>query len=108
MQLSKKKNTIILKGMASNVVDEAIVVLKPNIKLKQLSEKSRDGDYWIEQNRKMIVLKEAENTINTYMKKLEKENIKCNDKTLRLKYNFLKVCNIMLVLTIVTIALVVM
>ena len=35
MQLSKMKNIIVLKGMASNVVDEAIVVLKPNVKIKQ-------------------------------------------------------------------------
>ena len=41
MQLSKKKNTIVLKGMASNVVDEAIVVLKPNVKLHQNEYNSR-------------------------------------------------------------------
>lgn len=108
MQLSKKKNTIVLKGMASNVVDEAIVVLKPNIKFKQSSEKSNGEDYWLEKDKKMVVLKEAENTINIYLKKLEKENKKSNDKKLILKYNFLKACNIMLIFTILTIALVLM
>ena len=31
MENNKIKNTIVLRGMASNVVDEAIVILKPNI-----------------------------------------------------------------------------
>ena len=57
-------------------------------------------------NKKMIVLKEAENTINTYMKKIEKENIKKVDRNFRLKYNFLKVCNIMLIFSIIIITLV--
>ena len=35
MQNKRLKNTIVLKGMASNIVEEAIVILKPNIKLKQ-------------------------------------------------------------------------
>ena len=30
--MNKLKNIIVLKGMSSNVVDEAIVILKPNIK----------------------------------------------------------------------------
>lgn len=108
MQLSKKKNTIVLKGMASNVVDEAIVVLKPNVKLKQNEYKTKGKSYAGDKNKKMIVLKEAENTINMYMKKLEKENKRSADRVFRVKYRFLKVCNIMLIFAIVTIALVLM
>ena len=108
MQLSKKKNTIILKGLASNVVDEAIVVLKPNIKLRKSEYKSKGKCSKDISKKKMIVLKEAENTINMYMKKLEKENKKSIDRIFKVKYKFLKVCNIILILTIVTIALVLM
>lgn len=108
MQLSKKKNTIVLKGMASNVIDEAIVVLKPNVKLKQSEYRTKGKSYIGDKNKKMIVLKEAENTINMYMKKLEKESRKDFDRNFKLKYKFLKVCNIMLILTIVTIVLVLM
>ena len=108
MQLSKKKNTIVLKGMASNVIDEAIVVLKPNIKLRQNEYRAKGKSYVEDKNKKMIVLKEAENTINMYMKKLEKESRKNFDRNFKFKYNFLKVCNIILILTIVTIALLLM
>ena len=106
MQLSKKKNTIVLKGMASNVVDEAIVVLKPNVKLKQNEYRVEGKTY--KDNKNIIVLKEAENTINMYMKKLEQESRKKLDTNFKLRYKFLKVCNIMLILTIVTIVLVLM
>ena len=34
MQNSRLKNSIVLRGMASNIVDEAIVILKPNVKIK--------------------------------------------------------------------------
>ena len=46
MQNKKLKNTIVLKGMASNIVEEAIVVLKPNVKLKQKE--------FVEKRRKML------------------------------------------------------
>jgi len=71
MQLSKMKNIIVLRGMSSNVVDEAIVVLKPNIKLKQSEYNSKGKMTSIDKNKKMIVTKEAENTINLYIKKLQ-------------------------------------
>lgn len=103
MQLSKKKNTIVLKGMASNVVDEAIVVLKPNVKLKQNEYRVEGKNYT--DNKNIIVLKEAENTINMYIKKLEKDSKGNIDRNFRLKYNFLKACNIILVFSIVTIIL---
>lgn len=106
MQLSKKKNTIVLKGMASNVVDEAIVVLKPNVKLKQSEYNTKRKVSDNDKNKKMILLKEAENTINVYVKKLEKENRKTLDRSFRLKYKFLQICNIMLIITIVTISIV--
>lgn len=101
MQLSKMKNIIVLKGMSSNVVEEAIVVLKPNVKLKQSEYNMKRKGSSNDKNKKMIVTKEAENTINAYVKKLQRESkIKEND-TLKMKYKFLQICNIALILTII-------
>lgn len=101
MQLSKMKNIIVLRGMSSNVVDEAIVVLKPNIKLKQSEYNSKGKMTSIDKNKKMIVTKEAENTINLYIKKLQKDSkMQINDQ-LKMKYKFLQICNIALVCTII-------
>ena len=106
MQLSKMKNIIVLRGMSSNVVDEAIVVLKPNVKLKQSEYKHKGKMASIDKNKKMIVTKEAENTINLYIKKLQKDcKTQVNDQ-LKMKYKFLQICNIALICTIIIAALI--
>ena len=84
MQLSKMKNIIVLRGMASNVVDEAIVVLKPHVKLKQNEYNSKGKLESEEKNKKMIILKEAENTINNYVKKIQKDSKNSEDTNLKM------------------------
>lgn len=106
MQLSKMKNIIVLRGMSSNVVDEAIVVLKPNIKLKQSEYNSKGKMTSIDKNKKMIVTKEAENTINLYIKKLQKDSKTQINDQLKMKYKFLQICNIALVCTIIIAAVI--
>lgn len=101
MQLSKMKNIIVLKGMSSNVVDEAIVVLKPNVKLKQSEYNTKGKINNEDKNKKMIVMKEAENTINNYVKKLQKEAKSKEEIALRKKYKFLQVCNVFLISSII-------
>ncbi len=96
MQLSKMKNIIVLRGMSSNVVEEAIVVLKPNVKLKQSEYNVKRKGSSNEKNKKMIVTKEAENTINLYVKKLQGESRIKEEKQFRRKYKFLQICNIAL------------
>lgn len=101
MQLSKLNNIIVLKGMASNVVDEAIVVLKPNVKIKQSEYNVKGKCSKIDKNKKMTVMKEAENTINMYVKKLEKNSNQIEKDKLMKKYKILQVLNILLVLSII-------
>ena len=40
MQKNKLNNVIVLKEISSNIVEEAIVVLKPNVNLKQEEKKA--------------------------------------------------------------------
>lgn len=101
MQLSKMKNIIVLRGMSSNVVDEAIVVLKPNVKLKQSEYNTKGKGNFEQKDKKMIVTKEAENTINTYVKRLQKETKMRENDRLKRKYKFLQICNTGLILTII-------
>lgn len=94
MEESKLKNMVILKNLPSNIVDEAIVVLKTNKKVKRLQK--------IEQNKKVVsngddkkgkeyILKEAEMIVNNYISKIE-NNDKKNifNKEAKEKYNKLK------------------
>ena len=39
METSNLKNTVILKSIPSNIIEEAIIVLKKNIKIKELAAK---------------------------------------------------------------------
>lgn len=73
MENNKIKNTIVLRGMASNVVDEAIVILKPHVKLKKMQ-----GIKSIQEKNfsKNLILKEAEHIVSEYMNLISTEELK--------------------------------
>lgn len=97
MENSNMKNMVILKNLPSNLVEEAIVVLKSNKKARKLEkidktkiieggEKNNKGENYI--------IKEAEMLINDYILQIEdeekresKDNSKKNKKLK--KYNFI-------------------
>lgn len=108
MDVSNMKNIIVLKNLPSNLVEEAIVVLKENKKVKRyqyvdsenvnidkrkaektVNNEEKDKD-------KKYILKEAEMVINNYISKIEtrsprwKNNIKQLEKKYKksLKLNF--------------------
>ena len=88
MRQSNVKNMVVLKNLPSNIVEEAIVVLKANIKIKQnekidknrVNGKRKDEEEKI--NQKNIeknkddnyILKEAEMLISNYISKMEQKN----------------------------------
>ncbi len=67
------KNTVVLKNLPSNIVEEAIIVFKANIKLKE-----ENNNIEIEKNKEIkkekdYILKEAEMLVNNYIKKVEEK-----------------------------------
>jgi hypothetical protein len=95
MNIENMKNMVVLKNLPSNIVDEAIVILKPNIKLKSLDKieknNQKNKSEKIESSKKYII-NEAEMLIANYIYKMENDknkNIKVNkkieDKCKRLK-----------------------
>lgn len=74
MNTNQMKNMIVLKNLPSNIVEEAIIILKNNKKIKSLdrvekqtrnsTEKQSSGEY---------IVKEAEIVIGNYLSKIEKE-----------------------------------
>lgn len=104
MNIDNMKNMVILKNLPSNIVDEAIVILKPNIKLRNLDvaenkttvnkrTKNQDID-----NPKKYIINEAEMIINSYISNIEKEkrdNVKVNKK-MENKYKRLRIASIVL------------
>ncbi len=100
MQNSKLKNSIILRGMASNVVDEAIVILKPNVKIKKV-EHSKNIGVSEKSVSKNFIVKEAENVILNYIYKIKEANIIIEKKKLERKVKILKMVNIFLFIILV-------
>lgn len=95
MEASKLKNMVILKNLPSNLIEEAIVVLKSTTKVRDLQkiEKSKSNKKENKEKRENdYVLKEAEMIVARYISQLEKEkNQKENDKkNVNKKYKRLK------------------
>ncbi len=84
------KNIIVLKDLPSNIIDEAIVILKNN-KIKK-NEKLESTNEPVNTN----IVKEAQIVISEYIKKLEEPKInKQNEKRLLLKYKKLQILTIL-------------
>lgn len=82
MENNKIKNTIVLRGMASNIVDEAIVILKPNVKIK----KTQTTKNIMEKNRpKELILREAEHIIEEYVHRISEEELEKEKTKLKRK-----------------------
>ena len=99
MQSSNMKNMVILKNLPSNLIEEAIVILKSNKKLKKLekvdvgledSREIREREKELKENDKYII-REAEMIISKYLSNVEekRENDICNKK-LKKKYKKMK------------------
>ena len=110
MSTENMKNMVVLKNLPSNIVDEAIVILKPNIKLKTLDlveNKKENNNVKNEknQNSKKYIINEAEMVLSNYLNKIEneKKNIARISKKIENKYKRVRgisiVLGIMLFLT---------
>ena len=84
MEESKLKNMVVLKNLPSNLIEEAIVILKSNKKLKKLEKidkekRNEEEKIKTNKNNKEFVIKEAEMIITSYITKIE-ENKQKNQK----------------------------
>ena len=95
MENSKMKNMVVLKNLPSNLVEEAIIILKSSKKVKKLEKidkKIKREKLNNVPKEKDYIIKEAEMLISRYISKLENKhkqkqskNIKNNPKYIRLK-----------------------
>ena len=80
MESSNLKNMVVLKNLPSNIVDEAIIILKNSKKIKKL--------------------KEAEMLVNSYVSKMENKENK-SEANKKIKQNYKKLKKYALISTIV-------
>ena len=94
MESSKLKNMVVLRNLPSNIIDEAIIVLKTNKKVKKLQKIEQNKNIQNNENEKKdkdYILKEAEMLINSYISKVESDDKKdIFNKAKKEKYSKLK------------------
>ena len=101
MDTSNLKNIVVLKDLPSNLVEEAIVVLKQNKKNEKLEfvdsekKKNQTGDLGKKsniktENSKDYIIKEAQLLIAEYILKTEKKNQKESQSIQNLKKKYKK------------------
>lgn len=93
MNTSNMKNMIVIKDLPSNIVEEAIIILKANQKIKKNIHVPKENKEKTEvvDKKDDYIIKEAEMIISKYISDMEdKNNNKSKDKILMKKYKTLK------------------
>lgn len=95
METSRMKNMVVLKNLPSNLVEEAIVILKSSKKVRKLEKIDKSNNMnKVEpiKKEKDYILKEAEMLVSSYISKLENNQeqkqykiVRNNKKYIRLK-----------------------
>lgn len=110
MDISSMKNMIVLKNLPSNIVDEAIVILKANKKTKNLELIQKKSENFKnsknnkeDKDNQEYIVKEAELVISNYISKIEEQDIKGKKelKQLEKKYKKLKVCTLGIIVVMI-------
>ena len=101
MEINSMKNMIVLKNFPSNIVEEAFVVLKENVKIHKVEMAYKKGGK--EKEKKQIskqnsIVKEAEMLIAEYVDNLQKQEYKVKNENKKMmdKYKKMKKLTILL------------
>ena len=106
MEKESMKNMVILKNLPSNIVEEAIVILKPNVKLKSLNlaENNQKSKSKKQENSREYIINEAEMIISNYLSKIENEKKKTASVNKKIENKYKRVRAIAMFLGILLLA----
>ena len=94
MQANKLKNIVILKNLPSNIVEEAIVILKSNKYAKKFQMIEKNNNKELEEKEsdgKEYIIKEAEALLSSYINKIENNRfLEKPNKVLKERYKRLR------------------
>lgn len=97
MEVSNMKNIVVLKNLPSNLVEEAIVILKTNKEAKKLEYIEKNSKTNIDKGNKTkeYMVREAEAVISSYISKIEdNKSEKMPNVNIEKKYKKLKIYSI--------------
>ncbi len=90
METSNMRNMVVLKKLPSNLVEEAIIILKSGAKVKKV-EKIDKGTRKTEEKDKRendYILKEAEMLVTNYISKIEESGKQKMEKSIKVSKNY--------------------
>ncbi len=93
MEENNMKNIIVLKDLPSNLIEEAIVILKQNVSIKNVNKKKENVKVTTrgKVNPKQYIIKEAESVIANYIATLEKpKQLEVSNNKIKKKYKNLQ------------------
>ena len=99
MEKNQMKNIVVLKNLPSNLVEEAIIILKSKKTAKKFEyidkneprQKQENGN-----NSKDYIIREAESVITSYISAIEKKDKKKQTVGVEKKYKKLKIYSIII------------
>lgn len=97
MEIGNLRNIVILKNLPSNIIEEAIVVLKENQKIKKkeyIDNRKKSSE--VQKDDGEYIVNEAKLVISDYINNLEKKNEKIDNKTQK-KYKRIQYINYALI-----------
>lgn len=99
MNITNVKNIVVLKNLPSNLVEEAIVVLKPNRKIKNSFIKDSKDEVLadsakVKDGKPDYIVKEAEMIVSNFISTVEKTADKRMAHNIAIKYRRLKIITI--------------
>ena len=102
MSQSGVKNMMILKNLPSNIVEEAIIILKNNNKVKQNEKiESNKIDKESKKTENDYILKEAEMLVSNYIKRLEEKKKEKNEVQNKIKTKCKKMKKTIIVMSVI-------
>lgn len=102
MNIEDMKNIIVLRDLPSNMVEEAIVILKPNMKVENIKAREKAKENVTvgskrKDNPKEYIIKEAESVVSQYISKLEQpKQLEIVNQKLKTKYNRVRIVSLLL------------
>ena len=104
MNISQMRNIVVLKDLPSNIVDEAIIILKNNSKVKK-KEIIENPSYFKKMGESSlgnndVAVREAELVVQNYLKDLEhSKETKRHVNIIVNKYKKLQICSFLFMIT---------
>ena len=107
MEKNQMKNIVVLKNLPSNLIDEAIVILKSNKtakKLEYIDKKENLNKEEFDKNKNNYIIREAESVISNYINVIERREKRENNIKVSKRYRNLKVYSIIVTVILFIVA----